>query len=97
MARPGGAAAVDYLQPGGIYRDVTLRVVPEVFVSDVFARPRDVLTARRRVEVQATVDAAVVPARPGPDNGAAAGRIPHGWPARRPGCGSPVRAAPSPG
>ena len=61
---PDGAAAVDYLQPGGIYRDVTLRVVPEVFLSDVFARPADVLTARRRVEVQATVDAAVVPAGP---------------------------------
>ncbi len=54
----GGAAAVDYLQPGGIYRDVTLRVVPEVFVSDVFARPADVLGARRRVEIQATIDAA---------------------------------------
>jgi beta-galactosidase len=61
---PGGAAAVDYLQPGGIYRDVTLRVVPEVFLSDVFARPADVLTARRRVDVQATVDAAVVPDGP---------------------------------
>ena len=42
----------------------TLRVVPEVFLSDVFARPAEVLTARRRVEVQATVDAAVVPAGP---------------------------------
>ena len=41
-------AAVDYLQPGGIYRDVTLRVVPEVFLSDVFARPADVLGARPR-------------------------------------------------
>jgi beta-galactosidase len=61
---PGGAAAMDYLQPGGIYRDVTLRVVPEVFLSDVFARPADVLTARRRVDVQATVDAAVVPDGP---------------------------------
>ena len=45
-ARPGGAAAVDYLQPGGIYRDVTLRVVPEVFVSDVFAKPVNVLDRR---------------------------------------------------
>ena len=34
-----GPAVIDFLQPGGIYRDVTLRVVPEVFLSDVFARP----------------------------------------------------------
>jgi beta-galactosidase len=61
---PSGAAAVDYLQPGGIYRDVALRVVPEVFLADVFARPADVLDAARSVQVQATIDAAVVPAGP---------------------------------
>ena len=61
---PPGAAAVDYLQPGGIYRDVALRVVPEVFLADVFARPADVLGAARSVQVQATIDAAVVPAGP---------------------------------
>ncbi len=55
----GGAASVDYLQPGGIYRDVTLRVVPDIFLADVFARPDNVLTANRSVTVQATVDAAV--------------------------------------
>jgi beta-galactosidase len=54
-----GARSVDYLQPGGIYRDVTLRIVPEVYFADVFARPADVLTARRRVDVQATVAASV--------------------------------------
>jgi len=56
---PGGAWAVDYLQPGGIYRDVTLRVVPEVFLADVFARPLDVLSPGRSVRVQATIDSAV--------------------------------------
>jgi len=61
---PGGPAAVDYLQPGGIYRDVTLRVVPEVFLSDVFAQPADVLGPGRRVHVQATIDAAAVPRGP---------------------------------
>jgi beta-galactosidase len=61
---PRGAAAVDYLQPGGIYRDATLRVVPEVFLGDVFARPAQVLTAARSVEVQATIDAATVPSGP---------------------------------
>jgi beta-galactosidase len=53
---PKGAAAVDFLQPGGIYRDVRLHVVPEAFISDVFAKPVDVLTSHRRVEVTCTVD-----------------------------------------
>ncbi len=61
---PEGARAVDYLQPGGIYRDATLRVVPDVFVSDVFAKPVSVLTAGRAVQVQATIDAATLPAGP---------------------------------
>jgi beta-galactosidase len=61
---PAGASAVDYLQPGGIYRDATLRVVPEVFLSDVFVRPVDVLSHDRSVQVQATIDAAAVPSGP---------------------------------
>jgi beta-galactosidase len=62
--KAGGAATVDYLQPGGIYRDVALRVVPEVFVADVFAKPVDVLTSSPSVDVQVTLDAAVVPGGP---------------------------------
>jgi beta-galactosidase len=54
---PGGAASIDFLQPGGIYRDVVLRVVPEVFLADVFAQPAGVLSTNRSVIVQATVDA----------------------------------------
>jgi len=61
---PKGAVAVDYLQPGGIYRDVTLRVVPEVFLADVFALPGDVLSGSPSLAVQATIDAAVVPGGP---------------------------------
>ena len=54
--------SVDFWQPGGIYRDVQLRVVPEVFLADVFAKPVNVLDpATRQVVVQVTVDAAVVP------------------------------------
>jgi beta-galactosidase len=60
----GGARAVDFLQPGGIYRDAALRVVPDIFLADVFAKPVDVLTPRRRVEVQCLVDAATPPADP---------------------------------
>jgi beta-galactosidase len=61
---PDGARAVDYLQPGGIYRDVALRVVPRVFVADVFARPANVLTASPSVQVEVTIDAATVPRAP---------------------------------
>src|SRR5215469_3413050 len=61
---PRGARAVDYLQPGGIYRDAALRVVPDIFLADVFARPADVLSADRHVEVRCLVDAATAP--PGP-------------------------------
>lgn len=60
---PYAPTSVDYWQPGGIYRDVTLRAVPQVFIADVFAKPTNVLDAgARQVEVQCTVDAAVVPA-----------------------------------
>lgn len=56
---PGGSAGVDYMQPGGIYRSVAVRAVPQVFVADVFARPVSVLDPeRRRVEVECTLDAA---------------------------------------
>jgi beta-galactosidase len=59
---PAVSASVDFWQPGGIYRDVSLRVVPEVFLADVFAKPVNVLdAAARQVVVQATVDAAVAP------------------------------------
>ena len=57
------AAAVDYLQPGGIYRDVRLRVVPPVFIADVFAKPVSVLDpGRRRLQIQVTLDAPAGPA-----------------------------------
>jgi beta-galactosidase len=60
---PAVSTAVDFWQPGGIYRDVRLRVVPQVFLADVFAKPVNVLDAvARQVVVQVTVDAAVVPA-----------------------------------
>ena len=53
-----GPASIDFMQPAGIYRDVSLRVVPEVFIADLSAAPADVLTARPRVDVQCTIDAA---------------------------------------
>jgi len=54
-----GPASVDFMQPGGIYRDVSLRVVPQIFIADLFANPAQVLTAAPRVDVVCTIDAAV--------------------------------------
>ena len=61
---PRGAWTIDFLEPGGIYRDVTLRVVPEVFIADVFAMPQGVLSASPTLRVEVTIDAATAQARP---------------------------------
>jgi beta-galactosidase len=54
---PKGPAQIDYLLPAGIHRPVSLRVVPQTFIADVFANPTNVLTpATRRVELQITLD-----------------------------------------
>ena len=42
---------IDYLTFGGIYREVSLRVVPGTFIENVFAKPKDVLTARPSLDV----------------------------------------------
>jgi beta-galactosidase len=56
LGNVNGASAIDYLQPAGIYRDVTLRVVPDAYISDVFAKPVDVLTSRPGLDLSVTVD-----------------------------------------
>ena len=61
-AESGGPPTMDYLQPAGIYRDVRLDVVPEIYLADVFARPEHVLGPEREVKVVATVRAGTVPA-----------------------------------
>ncbi|MDB5004256.1 MAG: beta-galactosidase [Mucilaginibacter sp.] len=58
---PKGAPSVDYLEVGGIHRSVSLQAVPKIFINDVFAKPVDVLTINRRIEVSYTVDAALLP------------------------------------
>ena len=47
---------VDYLTFGGIYREVSLRLVPGTFVSNIFARPKDGMTSHPRVEVDVHVE-----------------------------------------
>ncbi len=46
---------IDYLTFGGIYREVSLRVVPEVYLDNVFARPVDVLAGSPGLEVDCFV------------------------------------------
>ena len=59
---PYTSSSVDFWQPGGIYRDARLRMVPQVFLADVFAKPVNVLDAgARRVDVACTLDAGTVP------------------------------------
>ena len=47
---------IDYLTFGGIYRDVSLRVVPQTFIENVFAKPAGVMTGDRHVAVQCFLD-----------------------------------------
>jgi beta-galactosidase len=42
---------IDYLTFGGIYREVSLRVVPSTFIENIFVRPKDVLSANPSVDV----------------------------------------------
>lgn len=56
--RPGQkTTSIDFWQPGGLYRTADLRVVPSIFLIDVFAKPVDVLGSDRRLEVECTIDA----------------------------------------
>ncbi len=54
---PVGPKRIDYLEPGGIFRSVQLEIVPDAFISDVFAKPVKVLDAGRRIDVECTIDA----------------------------------------
>jgi beta-galactosidase len=57
----GGAQAVDYLEPAGIYREVSLRITPQIFISDVFAKPVNVLSSSPTIDVQVTISASHTP------------------------------------
>jgi len=43
---------VDYLTFGGIYREVSLRIVPHTFIENIFAQPKNVLSGKPAVDVQ---------------------------------------------
>ena len=43
---------IDYLTFGGIYREVWLRIVPNTFIENIFAKPRDVMSEHPGVDVE---------------------------------------------
>src|SRR5436190_12672066 len=47
---------IDYLTFGGIYREVQLRFVNQTFIENVFAKPVDVLSPNRSVQVRVFLD-----------------------------------------
>ena len=42
---------IDYLTFGGIYREVSLRIVPEIYLDNVFAHAKDVLSGKPSLDV----------------------------------------------
>ena len=42
---------IDYLTFGGIYREVSLRIVPQVYIDNIFAQPKDVLGGNPSLDV----------------------------------------------
>lgn len=57
---PKGFAGCDYYLTGGITGPVELQQVPQIYISDVFAKPIDVLNTSRRLELICTIDAAAL-------------------------------------
>jgi beta-galactosidase len=49
---------VDYLTFGGIYREVSLRIVSTTFIENIFAQPRDVLSGHPALDVQCFLESA---------------------------------------
>jgi beta-galactosidase len=48
---------IDYMTFGGIYREVSLRVVPDTYIDNIFAQPKNVLSASPFVDVDCFVAA----------------------------------------
>lgn len=58
---PHGVRSIDYLEVGGIHRSVWLEAVPQIFISDLFAKPVNPLSNDRRVDLKCTLDAMILP------------------------------------
>jgi beta-galactosidase len=46
---------IDYMTFGGIYREVSLRIVPQVYIDNIFAQPKDVLGSSPSMDVHCFV------------------------------------------
>src|ERR1700736_562071 len=46
---------IDYLTFGGIYREVSLRIVPSTFIENICAKPKDVLSGKPSLDVDCFV------------------------------------------
>jgi beta-galactosidase len=46
---------IDYMTSGGIYREVSLRIVPQVYIDNIFAQPKDVLGSSSSMDVHCFV------------------------------------------
>ena len=55
---------IDYLTFGGIYREVALRVVPPTFIENIFAQPKDVLSATPTVDVHTYIQQGATSSQP---------------------------------
>jgi beta-galactosidase len=55
---------IDYLTFGGIYREVSLRIVPASFIDNVFAKPKDVLSTHPGLDVDCHVQHLEAPREP---------------------------------
>ena len=42
---------IDYMTFGGIYREVSLRIVPHIYIDNIFAQPRDVMSGNPSLDV----------------------------------------------
>ena len=55
---------IDYLTFGGIYREVSLRVVPQTFIENIFVQPKDVLSGSPTVDVHTYIQYAEANSQP---------------------------------
>ena len=51
-----GPKRIDYLEPGGIHRSVSIRIVPQTYIKDVYCIPSDALEKAKKLEVKTTLD-----------------------------------------
>jgi beta-galactosidase len=55
---------IDYLTFGGIYREVSLRIVPQNFIENIFAQPKNVLSGTPVVDVHCYLQIGESPKQP---------------------------------